>query len=155
MPNEEPIAYTAEFLPVYDNTPTVVSVIMFDAGGLVYAIRRANQPGYGLLGLPGGYHMRGETWQQAGAREVFEETGLDISSSLLSLASMETDEYGNNLVIAVYRRVVLGEPVAVDGEALEILRVDPNAMTMMDADWAFPRHRAAVMELCRNRNAGL
>jgi hypothetical protein len=48
---------------VYDNTPTTVFVLAHNAKRELLVIRRAKQPGYGLLGLPGGYQMRGETWQ--------------------------------------------------------------------------------------------
>jgi ADP-ribose pyrophosphatase YjhB (NUDIX family) len=47
-------------------------------GGLL-AVRRAIPPRLGELALPGGYIGFEETWQQAGAREVFEETGLRIA----------------------------------------------------------------------------
>lgn len=52
--NDQPIAYTAEGRPLYDNTPTVVAVMVHHMGELLI-IRRANDPGKGLLGLPGGY----------------------------------------------------------------------------------------------------
>lgn len=47
-----------------------------DDGLLV--VRRNIEPRKGLLALPGGFIDLGESWQQAGAREVFEETGLKI-----------------------------------------------------------------------------
>lgn len=59
---------------VYDNTSTTVFVLAGNAAGELLVIRRAKQPGYGLLGLPGGYQKRGETRQQAGVRELMEET---------------------------------------------------------------------------------
>ena len=64
---ELPIAIVAG-RRIYDNTPTTVFVLATNAAGELLVIRRAKQPGYGLLGLPGGYQMRGETWQEA-ARE--------------------------------------------------------------------------------------
>jgi ADP-ribose pyrophosphatase YjhB (NUDIX family) len=48
--------------------------------GLI-AVRRAIQPQIGALALPGGFINYGETWQEAGAREVWEETGLRISAN--------------------------------------------------------------------------
>lgn len=44
----------------------------------VLAVRRAIPPRLGELALPGGFINYGETWQEAGAREVFEETGLTL-----------------------------------------------------------------------------
>ena len=49
------------------------------AGGWgLLVVRRGITPGLGELALPGGYIGMGETWQEAGAREVWEETGLRL-----------------------------------------------------------------------------
>lgn len=125
----------------YDNTPTVVVVLAETPSGELITVRRNNEPGKGLLGLPGGYHMRGETWQQAGVRELFEETGFMAHPGQLQLVSMETDEYGNNLVTAKVRGVVFGSQDADPEEVQEIVlhRVLPEYAT-----FAFPRHWLAV-----------
>ncbi len=58
----------------------VLAPVISTAGipGLL-AIRRAIPPHVGALALPGGYINYGETWQEAGAREVYEETGVEIT----------------------------------------------------------------------------
>jgi ADP-ribose pyrophosphatase YjhB (NUDIX family) len=56
--------------------PVAVVLVPVDEGLLV--IRRGIEPAKGKLALPGGYVDLAETWQEAGAREVFEETGLRI-----------------------------------------------------------------------------
>jgi 8-oxo-dGTP pyrophosphatase MutT (NUDIX family) len=85
---------------IYDNAPTTVFILACNAAGQILLVRRATEPGYGLLGLPGGYQMRGETWQEAGSRELFEETGCLIDPSQLNFISIRTDIYQNNLIIA-------------------------------------------------------
>lgn len=52
--------------------------LVVDAAGRVLIIRRGHEPGLGLLGLPGGVMEAGETGEQAAAREIREETGLDV-----------------------------------------------------------------------------
>ena len=46
--------------------------------------------GYGKLHLPGGYQMLGQTWQEAGAQEVLEETSVVISPEALRVVMVET-----------------------------------------------------------------
>ncbi len=46
--------------------------------------------GQGRLALPGGYQMLGQTWQEAGAREVLEETDVAIEAASLQVLAVET-----------------------------------------------------------------
>lgn len=138
---EQPIGFNKMGGAVYDNTPTVVCVLAWHHLGLV-TIRRANSPGYNKLALPGGYQMRGESWQNAGAREFYEETGLVLKPEKLKLRSLFTDEYDNNVLFATYG-VETGKEAKCrsdwppDGETLStvyLTKVGPLA------DWAFPLH---------------
>ena len=105
---------------IYDNAPTTVFILACNAAGQILLIRRATEPGYGLLGLPGGYQMRGETWQEAGSRELFEETGCVIDPSQLELISIKTDIYQNNLIIARSKSALY--PISSDDlESLEVI----------------------------------
>jgi hypothetical protein len=63
--------------------------------------------------------MLGETWQEAGARELREETGCCLQPSFLEFVSIRTDEYQNNLIIARSQRSVSVE-CERDNEALEV-----------------------------------
>src|SRR4051812_21478152 len=74
----------------YDNTPTVVVVLVPVRSGLLMIRRALAGEGHGRLALPGGYQMLGQTWQEAGAREVLEETGVVISSKTLRVVAVET-----------------------------------------------------------------
>src|SRR4051794_36608810 len=56
--------------------PIPVAVCLVPVDGGLLTVRRAIEPGRGLLALPGGYINQDETWQAACAREVREETGL-------------------------------------------------------------------------------
>lgn len=149
MPHDAPIAHTADGRPLFDNTPTVVCVVAFLNDHLV-VIRRANEPGRGKLGLPGGYHMRGESWEQAGAREFLEETGYTIDPAALEVYSLVTDEYGNNLIIAKYTLELAADaPKApTDGEGEVELIWDEDYNSMSPYDWAFPRHFKAGILRC-------
>ena len=60
-------------------TPTVaVGAIVFDDDGRVLVVQRARPPAQGLWSVPGGKVEAGESIAAAVAREVREETGLDV-----------------------------------------------------------------------------
>src|SRR5262249_55249353 len=63
--------------------PLPVAVVLVPVGNGLLAVRRAIPPRAGELALPGGYINLGESWQAAGAREVFEETGLTIDPATI------------------------------------------------------------------------
>ncbi len=55
-----------------------VGAVVFDNGGRVLLVRRANEPGRGRWSVPGGRVEAGESDQHAVIREVAEETGLEV-----------------------------------------------------------------------------
>lgn len=63
-------------------TPIPAAVaLLLDAQDRVLVIRRAHEPGFGLLGLPGGVIEPEETGEMAAARETREEVGIDLPAS--------------------------------------------------------------------------
>jgi len=65
--------------------PLPVVVVLLPVGDGIVVIRRNTEPQKGTLTLPGGYIDLGETWQEAGQRELREETGIEIAGSELRL----------------------------------------------------------------------
>ncbi len=65
--------------------PIPVAVVLLPVASGIVVIRRNIEPQKGTLTLPGGYIDQDETWQEAGAREVREETGIEIDSGELRL----------------------------------------------------------------------
>ena len=134
----------------YDNTPTVVVVLATNDQGELITIRRNNEPGRGLLGLPGGYHMRGESWQDAGAREFMEETGLwGDPESLRQVGQTVTDEYGNNLIVAHTKLPATKAAWEIDPEEVQevvLLLESPEPSAV-----AFPKHWRAMEDFFERR----
>lgn len=61
--------------------PLPVAVVLVPADGGLVVIRRGVEPHRGKLALPGGYINLGESWEEAGAREVLEETGIALDAA--------------------------------------------------------------------------
>lgn len=86
--------------------PTVaVGAVVVEDGSLLM-IRRGREPSRGKWSLPGGRVERGESLADALAREVREETGLDIEvGDLLGVLEVTGDHH---FVILDYRAAVAG-----------------------------------------------
>lgn len=89
--------------PVCENVtyrnPLPVSVVLLPIGadGLLL-VRRTQEPQAGHLSLPGGYMELGESWREAGAREVEEETGIKIDPAGITLFDVHSAPDGTVLV---------------------------------------------------------
>ena len=144
--SDQPIAHTADGRPLYDNTATVVAVVVEFAEEIL-AIRRNTEPGKGLLALPGGFQMRGETWQEAGAREVFEEVGIVIPPNDIKLLDIITDEYNHNVVTAHCSLHRLPEYTINLFEVQEEIWINPYDKIPSIEEWAFDSHFRACMNV--------
>jgi 8-oxo-dGTP pyrophosphatase MutT (NUDIX family) len=103
-------------------------------------IRRALPgEGQGKLALPGGYQMLGQTWQEAGAREVLEETGVTIEPSSLRVITIETTpDRRQNLLFCQSPPVLHEGSFMHDAEVSEVLVIHEPVET------AFPLHTEQV-----------
>lgn len=93
--------------------------VVFDPQGRLLLIRRKNPPFQGQYALPGGFIEYGETAEQAAARELLEETGLQAEAlSLIGVYSdPDRDPRGHTVAIAYLVRVSDFEPHAGDDAA--------------------------------------
>jgi ADP-ribose pyrophosphatase YjhB (NUDIX family) len=79
--------------------PVAVVLVPVDEGLIV--IRRGIEPRKGMLALPGGYINLGESWQQAAAREVYEETGISLLSDSIREFGVRSAEDGTLLIFGL------------------------------------------------------
>jgi ADP-ribose pyrophosphatase YjhB (NUDIX family) len=78
-------------LELFVNPSPAVGAIVLDAADHVLLIRRAHEPGRGLLALPGGFVDEGETAENALRREIREEVRLELRE--LSFLISATNHY--------------------------------------------------------------
>lgn len=64
----------------YFNPSAAVACFIKNEAGELLLVRRAKEPGKGSLDLPGGFVDMYESGEEAAAREVKEETGLEIDN---------------------------------------------------------------------------
>jgi len=77
---------------------TLVPVRVADGTGIV-VVRRGIEPGYGKLGLPGGFMETGETWQEAAVRELREETTILADPDEVEIFDVQTSPGGFRLLV--------------------------------------------------------
>jgi 8-oxo-dGTP diphosphatase len=103
----EPLAYPRNCAScktqVWAN-PIPVSVVLVQvvdgARTGILVVRRAIPPQIGKLGIAGGFLEEHESWQQGGAREVREETGVHIDpATLVPLWFASSDPKPNRLLV--------------------------------------------------------
>lgn len=125
--------------------PLPVSVVLVPMGEGLLVVRRGIEPRKGQLALPGGFIEVGESWQQAGAREVREETGVVLSPDEIKDHRVLSAPDGTVLIFGLASpREEAALPIAPpdsaagETESIEILRGP--------AELAFPLHSQIVRE---------
>jgi ADP-ribose pyrophosphatase YjhB (NUDIX family) len=125
--------------------PVAVAVVPVDDGVLL--VRRGIAP-VGKVALPGGFIDRGETWQEAVARELREETAIVIDPTTVREHRVLSASAGFLLVFGLVPALRAADlpPFVASDEATERLIV-----TATPPDMAFPAHERVVRELLAGR----
>jgi 8-oxo-dGTP diphosphatase len=120
----------------YPDEVLCVGGVVTDASGRLLLIRRAHPPEAGRWSLPGGKVEPGESLAEATAREVAEETGLDVEVGVEVGAVHRPAPDGRVFAIHDFRcspRDPEAVPRAGD-DAADARWVDAAAYTALDAD---------------------
>ena len=128
--------------------PVAVVLVPVEDGGLLL-IRRAIEPRTGKLALPGGYVNDGETWQEAAAREVREETGITVAAESIREFQVRSAPDGTVLLFGISdpierSAIVTYQPTEETSDCLVIDTPSP--------DMAFPLHAEAVRAYFNGQN---
>jgi len=137
----------------YVNPIAGVVALLTDAAGRLLLLRRAQEPGRGRLGLPGGFVDIGESAEEALQREIREEVGLEVPELAYYLTLPNEYPY-QGLVTPVLDLFYRGwlqsfaEARAVS-EVEELVVLDPREVDL--AQMAFASNAEAVRRLAAAR----
>lgn len=125
--------------------PKVAVAVLIHANGRALLGKRAMDPARGEWSFPAGYVNRGEVLEEAAAREVREEFGVDVRvEGLVGVYSHADDP----VILVAYAGSMLGESVRVDGHEISEARWFP--LTDLPP-LAFP-HDSVVVEDWKQRH---
>jgi ADP-ribose pyrophosphatase YjhB (NUDIX family) len=124
--------------------PTPVAVCLLPVGDGLLCVRRAIPPAAGQLALPGGYIDRAETWQQAVARELFEETGLRIDAAEVEHFRTVSSDRGDGVLLVFGRARPRGPDI--QSEFVPTAETSELVVIRGATELAFPLHTQAVAE---------
>lgn len=129
-------------------TPVAVAIVPIALASSqgVLTIRRAIPPAVGKMALPGGYVNFGETWQEAAAREVWEETGVILQANEV--------EHLRTVSVPSGQILIFGKFPAISAEKLERERrlsqeVSEICPISAPGEFAFPTHSEVVADWFR------
>ncbi len=115
-PRGNPTCGTCGFVQWWD--PKVATGVVVEYAGRVLLVRRNHAPAYGRWSFPSGFVDAGEIIERAAAREVLEETGVEVSiDRLLGVYSTEGE---TTIFIAFAGTATGGEPHPDDAEVMEV-----------------------------------
>lgn len=135
------------------NPIAAVAAILSDPQGNVLLVRRAREPGRGLLGLPGGFVDVGETGEEALHREILEEINLRVSD-LVYFISLPNEYHFQGIKTPVLDYFYTGELFNFDDASAneEIHSLVPVRLEALDFDQiAFPSNRKALQRFLNTR----
>jgi ADP-ribose pyrophosphatase YjhB (NUDIX family) len=97
--------------------PKLAAACVVVSNGKVLLVRRAIEPQLGRWSFPSGYVNRGERVEHAAAREVQEETRLEVRTNWLVGLYSRAD---NPVVLAVYDAAIVGGKMEAGDETLDV-----------------------------------
>ena len=112
----------------YLNPLPVVSCLVSDPEDRLLLVKRGIEPSKGAWALPGGFIEQEESPEEAGKRELKEETGLDGEAvRQIDVTTHLSPMYGHLLMIGVAYKVTHCNPTAGD-DAEEAIFYPPDAL---------------------------
>lgn len=129
----------------FDDPKVAVGVVAEFSGNLLL-VKRAVEPKAGMWSFPAGFVDAGEIVEHAAAREVLEETGVEVSiDHLIGVYS----SHGERTIFVAYAGTVLGGSLCVSKELLDIGYFAPHQLPEL----AFPHDSTIIARWQERRKA--
>ncbi|MFF0435679.1 NUDIX domain-containing protein [Streptomyces sp. NPDC004327] len=109
-------------------------------GAALVVITRAIRPHIGRVALPGGFVDHGEHWQEAVARELWEETGIEAAAADVRLADALSSPPGHLLLFGL----LPPRPAATLPPSVATNETSGHHLLHGPEELAFPLHTEAV-----------
>ncbi len=109
-----------------------VGAVATDAQGRLLMIKRGHEPGAGLWSIPGGRIEPGETDAAALAREMLEETGLQVEVGSLLGRVRRPGPGGAVIDIRDYAVRITGGTLRAGDDAADARWVEPGELDSLD-----------------------
>jgi ADP-ribose pyrophosphatase YjhB (NUDIX family) len=122
--------------------PLPVAVILLPVDGGLLTVRRGIEPRRGWLALPGGFINLGESWQAAAARELYEETGINVAPQEIEQFRVLSAPDGTLLVFGLAKAKIAAELPSFEPSDEATEQVIIKAPTEL----AFSLHNQVVQE---------
>ena len=120
------------------SNPVPVAVAIVPYKGKLVGIRRGIEPRKGQVAFPGGYINSGETFQQALTRELFEETGIQVSADQWDVFHIGDSLQSNRLLVfGICKEIDALNLQFRSDETEEIVLIEKSTLL------AFPLHEEA------------
>ncbi len=105
--------------------PKVAAALLALVDGKLALVKRGIEPALGRWAFPSGFVDRGESVEDAAAREFKEETGLDAKPGRLVGVYSGA---GNPVVLVVYEGAVVGGRLEAGHDAVDAALFDPDEL---------------------------
>lgn len=130
----------------YFNPSIAAGAFIVRPDGQVLLVRRARDPGKGLLSVPGGFIDAGETAEEAMRREIREEVGLELGPVEYFTSQVNSYAYHGVLYSVLDFYFIAPVPAECSPQPMDdvasVVWMDPVAAP--ESDFAFPSVRAAL-----------
>lgn len=125
-----------------------VAAVISDSDGHILLVRRGENPGKGMWGLPGGYVESDETLGVAIEREISEETGLEVNMrTLIGVWSFFHDSKQLSGASIIYLAEMTGGSLRAGSDSTEVWWA--SRKELMDLSLAFESHIEAIASVLR------